>query len=109
MKRKLLIATVALASAAGMCCGERSSQTAAAPPSKTHQLPAPTVREGQGFANPLDVMLADPYIYHEKNEYFLYGTAGTGGTRVWTAIFTAKLVRSSARSKPGSVRRVSSI
>lgn len=85
LKRKLMIATAALGMAAGVCCVERSSQSAAAPPSGLRQSSRPAVREGQGFANPLNVMLADPYIFHEKNEYYLFGTAGSGGTSVWTS------------------------
>jgi beta-xylosidase len=37
------------------------------------------------FCNPIDVLLADPFIYHEGKTYYLYGTAATDGLLVWTS------------------------
>jgi beta-xylosidase len=46
--------------------------------------PAPLHAEDT-FANPIDVLLADPFIYHEGNTYYLYGTAARDGLLVWTS------------------------
>ncbi len=37
------------------------------------------------YCNPLDVLLADPFIYREKDTYYLYGTADDDGLLVWTS------------------------
>lgn len=37
------------------------------------------------YANPLDVLLADPFIYHEGKTYYLYATAAGDGLLVWTS------------------------
>lgn len=47
---------------------------------------SPAVREGKGFANPLAVKLADPFIFREGDTYYLYGTSGgSRGTMGWTS------------------------
>src|SRR4051812_6519435 len=40
---------------------------------------------GDTFANPIDVLIADPFIYREGNTYYLYGTAANDGLLVWTS------------------------
>ena len=42
-------------------------------------------RGGDKFANPIDVLLADPFIYRESDTYYLYGTASRSGLLVWTS------------------------
>jgi beta-xylosidase len=37
------------------------------------------------YCNPVDVLIADPFIYHEKDTYYLYGTAAHDGLLVWTS------------------------
>src|SRR4051812_34631731 len=43
----------------------------------------PTTRDT--YTNPLDVLLADPFIYREGDTYYLYGTAAANGLLVWTS------------------------
>jgi beta-xylosidase len=37
------------------------------------------------YCNPIDVLLADPFIFQEKDTYYLYGTASEVGLLVWTS------------------------
>src|SRR2546421_6931097 len=37
------------------------------------------------YCNPIDVLLADPFIDHEGDTYYLYGTASEYGLPVWTS------------------------
>jgi beta-xylosidase len=37
------------------------------------------------FCNPIDVLVADPFIYREGDTYYLYGTASGEGLYVWTS------------------------
>jgi beta-xylosidase len=37
------------------------------------------------YCNPLDVLLADPFIFHERDTYYLYATAADDGILVWTS------------------------
>ena len=37
------------------------------------------------FANPIDVLVADPFVYHENDTYYLYGTSAPDGFRVYTS------------------------
>lgn len=37
------------------------------------------------YCNPLDVFLADPFVYRENNTYYLYGTSADDGLLVWTS------------------------
>ena len=37
------------------------------------------------YCNPIDVLLADPFIFHEGDTYYLYGTAAYDGLLVWTS------------------------
>src|SRR4051812_33541817 len=37
------------------------------------------------FCNPLDVLLADPFIYRDAKTYYLYGTAAPDGLLVWSS------------------------
>ena len=46
--------------------------------------PVPARAEA-GFANPIDVLLADPFIYREGDTYYLYGTSSVSGLYVWTS------------------------
>ena len=46
--------------------------------------PAPA-RAEDGFANPIDVLLADTFIYREGDTYYLYGTSSVSGLYVWTS------------------------
>jgi beta-xylosidase len=41
--------------------------------------------KGDGYANPIDVLIADPFIYREGDTYYLYGTAADDGLYVWTS------------------------
>src|SRR5688572_18547401 len=43
------------------------------------------VRGEDTFANPIDVLLADPFIHKEGDTYYLYGTAARDGLLVWTS------------------------
>jgi beta-xylosidase len=40
---------------------------------------------GDTFANPIDVLIADPFIFREADTYYLYGTAADDGLLVWTS------------------------
>ena len=37
------------------------------------------------YCNPIDVLLADPFIHHEGDTYYLYGTSHEQGLLVWTS------------------------
>src|SRR5678815_2989444 len=37
------------------------------------------------FCNPIDVLLADPFIYREDSTYYLYATGARDGVLVWTS------------------------
>jgi beta-xylosidase len=37
------------------------------------------------YTNPLNVQVADPFIFREGNTYYLYGTAAGDGLLVWTS------------------------
>jgi len=37
------------------------------------------------YSNPIDVLVADPYVYQEGNTYYLYGTSAPDGFRVYTS------------------------
>jgi len=37
------------------------------------------------YSNPIDVLVADPFVYHEKDTYYLYGTSAAEGFRVYTS------------------------
>ena len=37
------------------------------------------------YSNPIDVLVADPFVYHEKDTYYLYGTSSPEGFRVYTS------------------------
>lgn len=37
------------------------------------------------YCNPLDVLVADPFIYRQGSTYYLYGTASESGLLVWTS------------------------
>ncbi|RLD08909.1 MAG: hypothetical protein DRI44_09400 [Chlamydiae bacterium] len=37
------------------------------------------------YSNPIDVLVADPYVYHENDTYYLYGTSAPDGFRVYTS------------------------
>src|SRR6266496_2226217 len=37
------------------------------------------------YCNPIDVLLADPFIFHQGDTYFLYATAADDGLLVWTS------------------------
>ncbi len=45
----------------------------------------PMAKNVDTYANPLDVLIADPFIYREGNTYYLYGTAADDGLYVWTS------------------------
>src|SRR4051812_24914236 len=50
------------------------------------QSAAATTRTSNGvYCNPLDVLLADPFIFRERDTYYLYGTAADDGLLVWTS------------------------
>src|SRR4051812_25625903 len=61
--------------------GCASSQPATQPSAQREQRPF----KGDGYANPIDVLIADPFIYHEGDTYYLYGTAADDGLYVWTS------------------------
>jgi beta-xylosidase len=42
-------------------------------------------RAEPAYRNPLDVELADPFIFREGDTYYLYGTAAGDGLLVWTS------------------------
>src|SRR5438105_1691494 len=42
-------------------------------------------RAGDTYCNPIDVLLADPFIFRQENTYYLYGTAAEDGLLVWTS------------------------
>ncbi len=44
---------------------------------------APATRDT--YCNPLDVLVADPFIYRDGDIYYLYGTASDSGLLVWTS------------------------
>src|SRR5690348_13182185 len=54
-----------------LVAGCASSQPATQPSSQRAERPF----KGDGYANPIDVLIADPFIYHEGETYYLYGTA----------------------------------
>ncbi len=37
------------------------------------------------YSNPLDVLVADPFVYHENDTYYLYGTSAHEGFKVYTS------------------------
>ena len=37
------------------------------------------------YSNPIDVLVADPYVYQEGKMYYLYGTSAPDGFRVYTS------------------------
>ncbi|MHC4506894.1 MAG: family 43 glycosylhydrolase, partial [Planctomycetota bacterium] len=37
------------------------------------------------YANPLDVLLADPFVLLDKGTYYLYATSSGSGYRVWSS------------------------
>ena len=45
---------------------------------------APPARAVSNFANPLDVLIADPQVLYDNGNYYLYGTGGNG-FRVWVS------------------------
>ena len=45
----------------------------------------PEQKSRDTYANPLDVLIADPFIFREGNTYYLYGTASDDGLQVWTS------------------------
>src|SRR5690348_571481 len=45
----------------------------------------PATKNVDTYANPLDVLIADPFIYREGDTYYLYGTAADDGLYVWTS------------------------
>src|SRR4051812_48264917 len=59
--------------------------TLALTPVTLAQAPATTRAITENFCNPLDVLLADPFIFHERETYYLYGTAADDGLLVWTS------------------------
>ena len=46
--------------------------------------PGPTSRPAT-YRNPLDVSVADPFIFREGDTYYLYGTEASDGLLVWTS------------------------
>src|SRR5438046_1303457 len=44
-----------------------------------------TAPQPDTYCNPLDVLLADPFIFHEGNTYYLYATGAWDGMLVWTS------------------------
>jgi beta-xylosidase len=45
----------------------------------------PATAPADTFCNPVDVLVADPFIFQEGDTYYLYGTASGEGLYVWTS------------------------
>jgi beta-xylosidase len=69
--------------AAPFACGQAPVAPPSAGPSPASVHPAAAARDT--YCNPLDVLLADPFIYREGDTYYLYGTAARDGLLVWTS------------------------
>jgi len=37
----------------------------------------------ENYSNPIDVLVADPFVYHENDTYYLYGTSASEGFKVY--------------------------
>jgi beta-xylosidase len=75
----VLIPVLSVTLSAAACAAAPASQPLA--PSRQPALPRTT----ETFANPLDVLVADPFIFREGDTYYLYGTAARSGLLVWTS------------------------
>src|SRR5687768_5283890 len=46
---------------------------------------AAATHSSEVYCNPLDVLLADPFIYRQGDTYYLYATSSDRGLLVWTS------------------------